>query len=64
MSLQSLKSLEKTLDPAVFFLRVHRSFIINKSKVTGLKGRDLSLGTLPIPVGDSYYELVKKELFG
>jgi DNA-binding LytR/AlgR family response regulator len=63
MSFQSLKSLEKTLDPAVF-IRVHRSFIINKTKVTGLKSRDLFLGTISIPVSDSYYELVKKELFG
>lgn len=63
MSLQSLKSLEKTLDPAVF-IRVHRSFIVNKTKVSGLKSRDLFLGTLQIPVSDSYYEAVKKELFG
>lgn len=63
MSLQSLKSLEKILDPAVF-IRVHRSFIINKTKVSGLKGRDLSLGTIQIPVSDSYYEEVKKDLFG
>lgn len=62
MSLQSLKSLEKTLDASVF-LRVHRSFIVNKNKVTGLKGRDLSLGKIIIPVSDSYYELVKRELF-
>jgi DNA-binding LytR/AlgR family response regulator len=63
MSLQSLKSLEKILDSSVF-IRVHRSFIVNKNKVTGLKGRDLFLGTIQIPVSDSYYELVKKELFG
>lgn len=63
MSLQSLKSLEKTLDPGVF-IRVHRSFIVNKTKVSGLKSRDLFLGTLQIPVSDSYYEAVKKELFG
>ena len=63
MTLQSLKSLEKSLDPAVF-IRVHRSFIVNRTKVTGLKSRDLSLGTIQIPVSDSYYELVKKELFG
>jgi DNA-binding LytR/AlgR family response regulator len=62
MSLQSLKSLEKTLDPAVF-IRVHRSFIVNRDKVTGLKGRDLSLGSIQIPVSDSYYEMVKKKLF-
>tara|TARA_R110002126_G_scaffold53875_9_gene145903 strand:- start:3634 stop:4302 length:669 start_codon:yes stop_codon:yes gene_type:complete len=62
MSLQALKSLEKTLDPSQF-IRVHRSFIVNKSKVTGLKGRDLILSNLIIPVSDSYYEKVKLELF-
>lgn len=62
MSHQSLKSLEKTLDPTRF-IRVHRSFIVNKSKVTGLKGRDLMLSNLIIPVSDSYYEKVKQELF-
>lgn len=63
MTLQSLKSLEKILDPAVF-IRVHRSFIVNKTKVTGLKSRDLFLGPIQIPVSDSYYDVVKKELFG
>jgi DNA-binding LytR/AlgR family response regulator len=63
MSLQSLKSLEKILDATVF-IRVHRSFIVNKTKVTGLKSRDLFLGTIQIPVSDSYYENVKMELFG
>ena len=62
MSLQSLKSLEKTLDSGIF-IRVHRSYIVNRNMVTGLKGRDLSLGSIQIPVSDSYYELVKKELF-
>lgn len=63
MSLQSLKSLEKTLDSTVF-IRVHRSFIVNKTKVTGLKSRDLFLDKIVIPVSDSYYEVVKKQLFG
>jgi DNA-binding LytR/AlgR family response regulator len=59
MSHQSLKSLEKTLH-ASQFMRVHRSFIINKSKITGLKDRYLLLDTVKIPVSDSYYEAVKK----
>lgn len=59
---KTLKSLEKSLDASAF-MRVHRSFIVNKSKVTGLKGRDLLLSTITIPVSDSYYENVKKELF-
>ncbi|MDO6737441.1 LytTR family DNA-binding domain-containing protein [Wenyingzhuangia sp. 2_MG-2023] len=62
MSNQSLKSLEKTLDAAIF-MRVHRSFIVNITKVTTLKGRDLILTDILIPVSDSYYENVKKELF-
>ena len=59
MSNQSLKSLEEILDPAQF-IRVHRSFIVNKSKITSLKSRDLFLSDIKIPVSDSYIESVKK----
>jgi len=62
MSHQSLKVLEKILDP-LMFKRVHRSFIINKEKVTALKGKDLFIGALKIPISNSYYEAVKQELF-
>lgn len=62
MSNQSLKSLEKLL-PKSFFLRVHRSYIVNKRFVTGLKGRDLLLSKEIIPVSDSYFDTVKRELF-
>ena len=62
MSNQTLKALEKSLN-ASMFIRVHRSYIINKSKVTSLKSRDLMLSDISIPVSDSYYENVKKELF-
>jgi len=62
MVYQSLKSLEDSL-PEPQFMRVHRSYIVNKTKVTGLKGRDLLLSGNIIPVSDSYYDAVKKELF-
>ncbi|QDO94962.1 response regulator transcription factor [Formosa sediminum] len=62
MSYQTLKSLEKTL-PKTLFLRVHRSYIVNTEKVTGLKGRDLLLNEISIPVSDSYYDTVKSKLF-
>ncbi len=62
MSHQTLKSLEKTLDTSVF-MRVHRSYIVNKQKVTSLKGRDLLLSDIKIPVSDSYYDAVKTKLF-
>lgn len=61
MAYQSLGKLVDTLPNT--FIRVHRSYIINKEKVTGLKGRDLILTDKRIPVSDSYYEVVKKELF-
>ncbi len=62
MSYQTLKSLEKTL-PTSTFIRVHRSYIVNKQKVSALKGRDLLISDVKIPVSDSYYEKVKQELF-
>lgn len=62
ISNQRLKIVEKEL-PSNQFIRVHRSYIINKTKVTGLKGRDLYLDKLNIPVSDSYFEHVKQELF-
>jgi len=62
MSYQSLKSLEKVLDPSVF-MRVHRSYIINKTKIKALKGRDLTIGKNSIPVSDTYIDRVKSELF-
>lgn len=62
MSNQSLKALEKVL-PSSLFIRVHRSYIVNREMVTGLKGRDLLLGDVEIPVSDSYYDVVKNELF-
>ena len=62
MSYQTLKSLEKTL-PISTFIRVHRSYIVNKQKVSALKGRDLLISDVKIPVSDSYFEKVKQELF-
>lgn len=62
MSNQSLKALEKLL-PSSLFMRVHRSYIVNRKMVTGLKGRDLLLDDVEIPVSDSYYDVVKGELF-
>ncbi|MDO6517639.1 LytR/AlgR family response regulator transcription factor [Zobellia uliginosa] len=62
MSLQSLKKLTELL-PSDRFMRVHRSYIVNKTKVTTLKGRDIFIGKTEIPVSAQYFEAVKKELF-
>ena len=62
MSHQSLKSLEKSLD-ATMFKRVHRSYIVNTTKVTALKSKDLFIDAIKVPVSDKYYDMVKQELF-
>lgn len=62
ISNQRLKALEQEL-PRSLFMRVHRSYIVNRNYVTGLKGRDLQLSDVIIPVSDSYYDHVKQELF-
>ena len=36
------------------FLRVHRSYIINKEKVTAFTKQDIEIGNLEIPIGDFY----------
>jgi DNA-binding LytR/AlgR family response regulator len=62
MSNQSLKKLEELL-PSNMFFRVHRSYIVNKTWVKALKGRDLLINEVNIPVSDSYYETVRKNMF-
>ncbi|CAM4262993.1 LytTR family DNA-binding domain-containing protein [Zobellia roscoffensis] len=62
MSLQSLKKLLELL-PENQFMRVHRSYIVNRRKVTALKGRDIYIGDKEIPVSAQYFDAVKQELF-
>lgn len=61
MANQSLRKLLNELPSQ--FIRVHRSYIVNKNKVTSLKGRSLMLSTAEIPVSDSYFETVKNTVF-
>tara|TARA_R110002050_G_scaffold36712_2_gene91720 strand:+ start:3369 stop:4052 length:684 start_codon:yes stop_codon:yes gene_type:complete len=61
MANQSLSKLLSTLPKS--FLRVHRSFIVNGEKVSGLKARELLIADFKIPVSESYYETVKNNLF-
>lgn len=52
-SLMSLKSLEETLPPNRF-MRVHRSFIVQKSKIKIIENNRIVFGKLHIPIGDVY----------
>ncbi len=62
MSHQTLKLTEKLLPPSTF-IRVHRFYIVNKGKVTALKGKELLISEIKIPVSDRYNSKVKEKLF-
>ncbi len=49
----SLKIIEQKL-PANIFLRVHRSFIVNLTKIDGAEGKTLIVDRNLIPVSDAY----------
>ena len=53
MSLLSMKTLEQTL-PASQFMRVHRSFIVNLSKIKIIERNRILFGKVQIPISDSY----------
>ena len=36
------------------FIRVHRSYIVNKQKVTAYTKQDIEIGEIEIPIGDLY----------
>src|SRR5579859_4330387 len=52
-SLQRLKSLEEQL-PANKFIRIHNSYIINKSSISSIRKNEVEIGGQKIPIGETY----------
>jgi DNA-binding LytR/AlgR family response regulator len=48
-----LSTVEKQL-PATLFSRIHRSFIVNTSKITRLQGNRVFIGKREISLGSNY----------
>lgn len=48
--------------PRPLFLRIHRSFIINKSKISHIEGNRVFIGQKEIPIGSNYKEGFLKEI--
>ena len=63
LTLSSLKSILEKL-PAERFMRVHRSFIVALKQVKSIRNRNIFLGQVKIPVGDTYHESVQNWLSG
>jgi two-component system LytT family response regulator len=57
----SLKSVEQKLPPGIF-LRVHRSFIINLSKIDAMEGGTLVINHNMVPVSDAYRTVLNKRM--
>ncbi len=50
------------LVPRSLFLRVHRSFIINKSKIGHIEGNRVFINNVEIPIGSNYKEGFLREI--
>lgn len=57
----TFSSLERLL-PKEYFIRLHRSFIINKSKISHIEGNRVFIGKTEIPIGSNYRDGLLKEL--
>ena len=57
---EGISSFEKRLNKN--FLRVHRSFIVNKKMVSAFTKSDVEIGDVEIPIGESYKEIVLQEI--
>ncbi len=63
LSLMSLKQLEEELPPDRF-MRVHRSYIIHKNKISSVNKNRIAIGKKQIPVGETYRKLFKTVIEG
>ena len=57
LSTVPISSVEKLLPPDLFS-RVHRSFIVNRTKITSLHGNRIIINKIEIPVGNNYKSIL------
>ncbi len=50
----SISAFEKNLDDR--FIRIHRSYIVNRNKITAYTKYDIEIGQIEIPIGENYKE--------
>ncbi|HZJ80150.1 MAG TPA: LytTR family DNA-binding domain-containing protein [Dysgonamonadaceae bacterium] len=59
LSLMNMKGLEETL-PSTKFIRIHRSFIVQKNKIDSISKNRIMIGDKELPVGESYKQEFNK----
>lgn len=57
----TVKSVMEQL-PADQFIRVHKSYIVNTSMISGIEGNQIHLGKTGIPVSQNYHDAVVREI--
>lgn len=57
----SLKAVEEKF-PSTHFIRVHRSYLVNKEKIEAIEENDLVIAGTPIPVGKTYKDALMKKI--
>ena len=60
MSLLSLRKLQDMLPS--HFIRVHRSYIVNETRIQHIEGNQVNLGRVKLPIGQSYRASLFKKL--
>jgi DNA-binding LytR/AlgR family response regulator len=53
----TMKSLESQLSPGDF-IKIHQSFLVNRSKIDSVEGNDLKVGTKTLPISRNYRDSV------
>lgn len=53
MSLQSLNSMEKRLDPSKF-IRIHKSYIVSLARISQIEKQSVWVGDMELPLGNTY----------
>lgn len=61
ISYMKVSALEKVL-PEKTFLRIHRSFIVSKDRISYLEGNFLKIGQIELPIGQTYKEQLYEKL--
>lgn len=63
LSLMNMKAMEQML-PSSGFIRVHRSYIVAKNKITEIERNRIVFGDTYIPIGDSYKQAFQDFISG
>jgi two-component system, LytTR family, response regulator len=63
LALVSLKNLEKQL-PDSLFIRVSRTYMVNRNKISAIDSEMVSLGAIQLPLGKTYAETVLQTVLG